>query len=110
MVSVYSIKIDITSHDPSIDETEFRQLTDPCLDYLRALKGAFDKKPIFVKYYPPNHEKNVLGWSLQCMLNASVGKERGKNLMNFYPLIPSFFQYELPQFEIDAEFGVFDFS
>lgn len=110
MLSMYSLKLDIISHDPFMDEEEFRGLTAPCLSYLDALKGAFDKKPSAVKFYPPSHSDNAIGWSLRCVLSISVGKDRGQNLMNLYPAIVRLIDYDLPDFEIQAETAILKFS
>lgn len=110
MLSVYSLKVDIISHDPSIDEVEFRELTVPCLTYLEALKGAFDKIPFDVTYYPPSHSYSSNGWSLRCVLMISVGKERGDNLLKVYPAMVRLIEFELPQFEIQAESAILKFS
>lgn len=110
MLSMYSLKIDIISHDPSIGEAEFRELTAPCLSYLDALKGAFDKRPASVTFYPPSHSDNAIGWSLRYVLSISVGKDRGQNLMNLYPAIVRLIEFDLPDFEVQAETAVLKFS
>lgn len=110
MLSVYSFKIDIISHDSSMNEEEFRELTDPCLSYLEALEGAFGKKPYGATYYPPSHCENSTGWSLQYVIMISVGKERGENLIRFYPALARLIELEFPDFEIQAESAILSFS
>jgi hypothetical protein len=46
MLPVYNLVVDIIAENTSISEKEFRELISPCLTYLDALKGAFDKKTL----------------------------------------------------------------
>ena len=109
MLPLYTLTVDFTAPNTSFSEKEFRELVAPCVVYLDALKGAFDKKSCSVTYYPPQ-EDTATGWSARCVLMISLGKERAVYLMQLYEAIVNLIVFELPDFEIRAESGKFQFS
>lgn len=108
MLPAYVLNITIISKEINISEEQFRELTASSLNVLHSLNGAFDKKPCAYKYHHPYNSK---GWSLRCALMISVGKDRGKYLLELYKNIANLIGYELPDFvEIQAEVEVLKFS
>jgi len=107
---MYSLSVDIVSTDSFMSEEEFRELTGVCLSYLEALKGALDNRPSGITFYPPSPFDKFQVWSLRYVLMISAGKQRGENLMKFYPAIVRLLEYDLPDFEIKAEMAVLNFS
>ena len=111
MLPVYNLVVDITTMDTTIEEEEFRELISPCLTYLDALKGAFDRKPCAVVFFPPeNQDECPKGWSVRCVLMISVGKKRAEYLMQLYQAIVYLIGFELPDLEVRAESSQFQFS
>ncbi len=111
MVPVYNLVIDITAVNIIIDEKEFREIVSPCLTYLHALKGAFDKKNCSVVFFPPDGQnESSRYWSVRCISMISVGKDRGEHLMQLYQAIVRLITLELPDFEIQAEVSKLNFS
>ena len=110
MLSAYNLVIDITSPDPDIDEENFRAQVEPSLQHLHYLKGAFDRKPCSLTFYPPNPEKGVAGWSVRAIVLISIGAERGKHLLNLYNSITSLIDHELPYLTVEGQFSRFDFE
>lgn len=109
MLPAYTLTVDITANSPSFSEKEFQDIIAPCLVHLHALKGAFDKKPASVTYYPPLEDSSK-GWSARCVLMISVGKQRAEYLLQLYEAIVYLIDFELPDFEIEAESSIFEFS
>ncbi|MDR1370915.1 MAG: hypothetical protein LBJ72_12460 [Dysgonamonadaceae bacterium] len=111
MVPAYALTVDIIFDNPNLGEIEFRETISPCLIYLDALKGAFDKKPCDVSFYPPDiRNGKTTGWSARCVLMISVGKDRGEYLTQLYQAIVRLIVLELPDFEVRAEFAKLNFS
>lgn len=109
MLPGYTLVVDITTDDATIGEKEFLDIVAPCLAYLDALKGAFDKKPASTTFYPPQKDTSK-GWSVRCVLIISLGKERAAHLMNLYQAIVYLIEFELPDFEVQAESSMFQLS
>ena len=107
MVSAYNLVVDITAKNITIADKEFRDIISPCLTYLDALKGAFDRKPCSVTFYP---SKNSTGASVRCVLMISVGKSRAYYLQQLYQAMVRLIEFELPDFEILSEVEKFEFS
>lgn len=107
MVPAYMLTVDITAKDIAISETEFRESIAPCLTYLSALKGAFDKKPCDD---PDVHQDDCSKlWSARFVLLISVGKERGQFLSQLYHAIFRLIAFELPCFDVRADASRWNF-
>ncbi len=107
MVPAYSLVVDIVAKGISIEEREFRASVSPCLTYLDALKGAFDKKPASSTFYQDENSKE---WSLRCALMISVGQERGIYLADLFEAIVKLIAFELPDYEVSGESAKLNFS
>ena len=108
MLPAYTLTVDIEAKDLPIDEKEFRELIAPCLSYLDALKGAFDKRPCVAQFYQP---ENSIGWSVRCILMISLGKQRAEYLVQLYRAIARLITLELPDYlYIRVEVDKFQFS
>lgn len=111
MLPSYVLSVDILAGNATIDEKEFRELISPCLAYLDALKGAFDRKPCVKKYFSPEqHEDASKGWSVRCVLMISVGKNRADYLTQLYEAIVRLIVHELPDLHVQAEMNQLNFS
>src|SRR5690606_37231664 len=110
MLPLYTLRVHITDVDNSMSEDTFREQVAPCLSHLDALKGAFDRKPCTVEYYPPNDGHNTYGWSLQGIVMISVGKQRGEYLNLLYQTIVDLITLELPHLLVEYEIGLFRFE
>lgn len=111
MVPVHNLVIDIIDVDELLSEKEFREVVAPSIACLESLKGSFDKRPCGVTFYAPKVRNELSkGWSVRCVLMISVGKERGKHLMNLYDSMVRLIAFELPDFDIQAESAVLNFS
>jgi len=107
MVPAYMLTIDIFAKNANISETEFRESIAPCLTYLSALKGAFDKKPCSdPDVYQDGCSKL---WSARYVLMISVGRERGQYLSQLYQAIFRLIAFEFPNFEVCAEANQWNF-
>ncbi len=82
MSHIFVLIVDIIAKDITISEEQFRERVDPSLSHLDSLKGAFDRSPCKIVYYPPcvRDEKNE-GWSARGIVLISVGKVRGGALL-----------------------------
>jgi hypothetical protein len=110
MLSSYNLVVDFSAKDTAIDEAEFRIAVERSLIHLHALKGAFDRKPCSVFYYPPEHQNHISVWSARAVVLISIGAARGENLMQLYLSIATLIQLELPHFDVKAEVSKFSFS
>lgn len=111
MVSSFQLIIDVTATDINLSEREFRELIAPCSACLDALKGAFDKEPCTQFFYPPGSDsKKTKKWSVRYIVMISVGRERGKNLLELYSSIVRLIAFELPDFEVQAQSCEMKFS
>lgn len=106
MVSTYVLSLDIIMKG-SLSLEKFQRLTAHSLISLNALKGAFDRRPCGYTYLPLTDSK---GWLLRCVLMISVGKERGKHLLQLYRDVVDLIQFQLPECGIRAETSVLNFS
>jgi len=111
MVPVTVLTLDISFHDDSLREIEFRDAVSPYLSYLDSLRGALGKNNYAVDYCPPeNRNGKPTGWSLRCILTISVGKNRAEHLILLFEAIVRLIDYELPDFEVDANAEILHFS
>lgn len=111
MLPAYLLTINITAKGSDLSETEFRELLAPCIAYLDALSGAFDKKPCSASFYPPDPEsENSKEWSVRCAIMISLGRERAKFLTQLYNAIVRLIIFECPDFEIRAGINKLQFS
>ena len=113
MLPAHVLIVDIVAPNPTIDEAQFRARAEPCLTYLSALKGAFDRFPCTTSYYPPDAQKSVPDnevWSVRGIVMISVGKERAKYLLQLYDALIQLIIFELPDFEIRSEVKKLEFS
>ncbi len=111
MVPLCNLIIDITATDKAISERQFREQVDPCLAHLHALKGAFDRVPCSITYYPPSAQHGKSGYlSVRAVVMISVGKQRTEHLLNLYKAVFRLIELELPQFEVRAEGSLMKFS
>ena len=111
MLPTYGLCIDIVAKDVTIDEEQFRLLLAPCQNHLDALKGAFDRKPSTLTYYPPDVQSgNSEWWSARAMVLISLGKDRAEFLIQLYQSIAHLIVLELPDFEVQVEISKFQFS
>lgn len=97
------------NRDITISEEQFREQVDPSLSHLDSLKGAFDRSPCKIVYYPPcvRGEKNE-GWSVRGIVLISVGKVRGGALLYLYESIARLIEFELPDYEVHYERSIFE--
>jgi len=100
----FNLVVDITANNRNLSEIEFREQIALCISYLHALKGAFDKEPCKVFFFPPGQDgENSKLWSVRCVVMIWVGKERGQYLLELYDAIVNLIIFELPDFEVRAE-------
>jgi hypothetical protein len=107
MLPAYTLRIDIISKGISINEIEFRESVSPCLTYLDALKGAFDKRPASYQFFQDQNSKE---WYVRCVLMISVGQERARYLVDLFDAIIRLIAFELPDYEIVGESDKLIFS
>jgi len=100
MLPIYTLTVDITAKNIILDEKEFRELISPCLTYLHALKGAFDRKPATYQFFQDENSKERY---VRCVLMISVGQERARYLVNLFDAIVRLIAFELPDYEIVGE-------
>jgi hypothetical protein len=110
MMSSFNLFIEITAKDSNLCETAFRERLAPCIAYLDALKGVFDKESCSTFFYPPGPDGKTTRWSARCAVMIFVGKERGEYLLELYRAIARLIVFELPDFDIQADAGNFSFS
>lgn len=113
MLPAYILVVDISTYDKSITEAEFRELVDPSLLHLDALKGAFNQTPCKRTYYPPgtiSSDDLDNGWSVKGVVIVSLGKKRSEYLKQLYKSIAYLIRYELPQFAVDISIDEMQFS
>lgn len=110
MVPVYTLIIDIAQNSNPIDEAKFRERIAPCQAYLDALKGAFDRKPCTLKYYPPDVQNGVSGWSVRAIVLISVGAKRAEYLIQLYHTIARLVALDLPEFDVQYHIDDLHFS
>lgn len=106
MLPAYILTVEISTFDPAIGPEEFQRSCAPCLAYLDALKGAFDKRPASVDFQPCLRDGSK-GWSARCVLMISLGRERAEYLVQLYQAIVNLIEFELPDYEVQAEIGKF---
>jgi hypothetical protein len=105
MVPAYVLIIDIIAKQKNLGQEQFQSLISLSLSHLDALKGAFEKSPCTVVYYPPGDEKNELApeyWCMRAVVMISVGQKRGEYLISLYEAIVNLIILELPDFEVRA--------
>jgi hypothetical protein len=107
MLSAYILTIDITSDDPSIDEHKFRNQVAPSLIHLDYLKGAFDRTPSTIIYYPPDPQDYRFCWSVRGIVMISLGKQRAEFLNQLYQSISRLIILELPHLKVTSEISKF---
>ncbi|HCY81884.1 MAG TPA: hypothetical protein DHV22_09945 [Xanthomarina gelatinilytica] len=113
MLPSYILVVDIVAPSPTISEEQFRSQVEPCLSHLSALKGAFDRSPCTITYYPPGvHNENPDNevWSVRGLVMISVGKARAEYLNHLYKAMMRLITLELPDFEVHCEASKFEFS
>jgi hypothetical protein len=111
MLPVYNLVVDITSTEKNLEEMLFREQVAPCLAYLEALKGSFDLVPCKTTYYSPFAQNNTSEyWSLRTVVILSVGKQRAEYLIQLYKAVVRLIEFELPDFEVQAEINQMNFS
>lgn len=111
MLPTYNLIVDIASTEKNLDEMIFREQVAPCLAYLEALKGSFDRVPCKTTYYSPDEQNNKSEyWSARSVVLISVGKQRAEHLIQLYKAVVRLIDLELPDFEVQAEISQFDFS
>lgn len=106
MVPSYVLIVDVTCHDPTIDQAQFHALVAPCQAYLDCLQGAFDRKLSTKYFYPPEpqiDESKKEFWTFRGIVLISVGIARGQALIQLYKAIVNLIALELPTFEVRAE-------
>lgn len=111
MLPAYTLVVDITANDSTISEERFRELIAPSLIHLDALKGAFDRKPSTITYYPPDgqHGRSEC-WSARGVVLISLGKARAEYLIQLYQAIVRLIMLELPDFEVRGEVTKYEFA
>lgn len=111
MLPAYNLIIDITTTERNLDERTFIEQVAPCLDYLKALKGSFDRVPCETVYYSPHEQNNKNEyWSARTVVIISVGKQRAEYLIQLYKAMVRLIVLELPDFEVQAEINQMNFS
>lgn len=110
MVPLLTLTVDITSHDFTTSQEQFRASVSPSLNHLRALEGAFRRNACTVDFHPPYARNDVQFWSARAVVMISVGKARREHLVHLYQAIVDLIVFELPGFEVAASIGEFQFS
>lgn len=111
MLPAYVLKVDVIAKDTTLTEKQFREQVAPSLIHLDELKGAFDRKPSTIVYYPPGvlrgtHESR----SARGIVMLSLGRDRAEFLIRLYQAIAHLIELELPDYEVRAEVSKFEFS
>ena len=108
MLPGYTLSVYITAKNTLLSEEEFQELISPCLTYLHALKGAFDKKPC---NYVISRDSLTKELSVRCVLMISLGRQRAEHLLELYRAIVRLIAFELPDgFDLQAESSQLNFS
>lgn len=103
MLLGYILIVDVFAKDITIDEKQFRERVDPSLAHLHALKGAFDRKPSTLTYYPPSAASGKSeSWSARGVVMVSLGKDRALYLNLLYQSILHLIELELPDYEVQG--------
>lgn len=111
MLPAYNLVVDITATEKNLDEMIFREKVAPSLAYLEALKGSFDRVPCKTTYYSPFEQNNTSEyWSSRTVVIISIGKQRAEYLIQLYDAVVRLIDFELPDFEVQAEISRMDFS
>ena len=111
MLPAYTLTVNVTAKNINMDEKLFHELVDPSLNHLEALKGAFDRKPCTLYYYPPFSPSNKSEfWSCRGIVLISIGKVRAEYLIQLYQSISHLIELELSDFEVQAEINKYEFS
>jgi len=113
MLSSYVLIVDIVGSNPTIDEEQFRAQVEPCLAHLTALKGAFDRSPCTINYYPPDAQSLIPDsefWSARGIVMISLGKKRAEYLVELYGSIIQLIMLELTDFDVCSEVRKLEFS
>lgn len=111
MLPAYVLTVDIIAKDITIDEMQFRELIAPSLNHLDALKGAFDRKPSTLTYYPPFDPRGKSeSWSVRGVVMISLGRERAQYLCQLCLAIVRLIELELPDCEVQGQVDKFQFS
>lgn len=101
MLPEYILTIDVIAPNSTIDEKPFRELLAPCLSLLDSLKGAFDRRPSTIVYYPPGAQYDIPDcWSARGIVMISLGKDRAECLVELYRAIARLIALELPECEV----------
>lgn len=109
MLPMFVLTVDVIAKDITISEKLFREQVDPSLSHLDSLKGAFDRSPSTITYYPPCvRDGKPEGWSARGVVLISVGKIRGGALLYLYEAIARLIEFELPDYEIRYDRSVFE--
>jgi hypothetical protein len=113
MLPSYVLTVDIKVDSRLISFELFRERVSQSLVSLEVLKGAFDRSPCTIAYYPHDvqqskHEHSE--WSARGVVMISVGIQRGEYLVGLYESIARLIEFELPDFEVKSETSKFSFS
>ena len=110
MLPQYNLIVDISTNDCTISEEQFREQVAPSLAHLDGLKGAFDRSPSTIAYFPPGEQNDSLGWSARGVVMISLGKQRAVYLLQLYKSISDLIIFELPDLTVNVEINKFSFS
>lgn len=109
MLPMFVLTIDIFAENVTISEKQFRERVAPSLHHLDSLKGAFDRSPSHIVYYPPRESHGEPeGWSVRGIVLISVGKIRAGYLIELYEAIQRLIELELPDYKVRGEISVFE--
>lgn len=111
MVSSFILQIDIVAKDISIEGEAFREEVDQCLTYLDSLSGAFSRKPCTVRYYSPHEPLDMSEyWSVRAIVMISIGRVRALHLIDLYEAMWRLIVLELPNFEVQHQVRILEYS
>lgn len=109
MLPMFVLIVDVIAKDITISEKQFREQVDPSLSHLDSLKGAFDRSPSTITYFPPcERDGKPEGWSARGVVMISVGRIRAVYLLHLYEAISHLIELELPDYEVRVERSVFE--
>lgn len=99
------------SLDQTMGEEELRELSVPCLNHLKELKGSFDRNDniqLCIRQYA--QEDGHCKLTARLVMTISVGAQRAQHLCRVLDSYRQLFQYELPNCIVNAHSEILKFQ
>ena len=111
MVPLVLLTVDIVPLDQTMGEEELRELSVPCLNHLKELKGSFDHNDniqLCIRQYA--QEDGHCKLTARLVMTISVGAQRAQHLCRVLDSYRQLFQYELPNCIVNAHSEILKFQ